>query len=213
MGRPGKTREVKYAFLGLLFLGACGYSVKPAEFHLGGSSPQNTSARPQKIFIPVVDNRTTRTGFEALLTNALRETLDGVRGAQVVGREQDADYILLGALKEYSRSNASSPLLTGDGGSQAVGGLADSTGTARDIRVRWVLDVQLLERVSSESRRRIWQRTFAQEGTYNTIAQRFRKSDGSSSLPQLHASREVVRLKGFSEALARQVLDQVVQDF
>ena len=193
-------------------LAGCGYVVKPSEFLLGGS-PDGERPLAQKIFIPVIDNTTTRTGVEISITNALRETLAGVRGAQVVTREQDANFLLLATLKEYSRGNAGTVLLSGDKASQARGGLFDGGGTARDIRVRWVLDVQLLERVSPEARRRVWAKTFVQEGTYNTVASRFREDQGSSSLSQIHAARESVRLKSFSEGFARQVLDQVVQDF
>lgn len=193
-------------------LAGCGYNVKPTEFSLGSVSASEAK-QVQRIYIPVIDNLTTRTGAEGTITNALRESLAAVKGAEVVLREDEADYLLLAKLRDYSRGNAGGRARTGDFPSQQRGELADKRETSWDVNVALSLEVELLERIpQSENRRRLWTRTFTQSGNYEAST-RFSERDGSSSASHIHRSREQVQLKTFADGFARQIVDQVVQDF
>lgn len=193
-------------------MAGCGYNVKPTEFSLGSVSA-NEHKQVQRIYIPVIDNLTTRTGAEGTITNALRESLAAVKGAEVVIREDEADFLLLAKLRDYSRGNAGGRARTGDYGSEHRGELSNTRESSWDINLTLSLEVELLERIpQSESRRRLWTRTFTQSGNYEA-SPRFSERDGSSSVSHIHRSREQVQLKTFAEGFARQIVDQVVQDF
>ena len=169
--------------------------------------------KTQRIYIPLVDNLTTKTGVEAQITTALRETLSGVKGARVVASESEADYLLLGVLTRYSRSAGSNPI-TGSETSEKRGGLLENESMAQELRVTLSLEARLLERSPSATgmRRVVWTRNFTESASY-TASSRFTERAGSSSAVHLNNSREMIRVKSISEAIAQKILDQVAQDF
>ncbi|MBS1985249.1 MAG: hypothetical protein JST16_13850 [Bdellovibrionales bacterium] len=193
-------------------LAACGYTVKQDQLSLGPVAADKKDA-VQKVYIPVVDNLTTRTGMEGTLTNSLREALAGAQGIQVVADESQADFFLLGTLTKYVRAFGPNPT-TGNIGTEQGGGLMANESTSKNINVTLVMDVRLVQRVkeSDKLRRLLWNRTFSQGGTYDASL-RFTEREGASSVANINNSREQIQVKALADTLAQQVVDQATQDF
>lgn len=164
----------------------------------------------QRVFIPVVDNRTTRPGLEALVTNALRERISSVAGVRLVDRPEDANFLLLGTLISYGRKFGVSSV-TGTAGTASQGGLASNQSTAAEIRIEMGLQVKLVEKVE-DLRKVVWTRSFNQGATFET-SRRFSEKEGSTSAAQINDSRESIQIGLLAKGLARLVLDQVEQGF
>jgi hypothetical protein len=201
-------------YVGLMFcwLSACGYASRKGEVVLGGT----TKPGPQKLFIPIVDNLTVRTGFEVTLTNALRKSLSTVRGLELVESSDSADYFLLGTLTKH-RLEARSAIL-GTNLTQGRGGIAENQSTAADLSLTLDLRVQLVERSAEGSfRRELWTRDFSRSAVVEASTRHDvglnSLSSASYSAPHINASREEIQVRLLSEQLAQLVLDQVVQDF
>lgn len=190
---------------------SCGYRVKRDEASLAGMAGTNKEG-PQRVFVPVVDNITLRTGVEGQMTNALRETLAAMKGLEIVGSEREADFLVIGTINTYTRE-AGTPI-AGTLDSERTGGLVTSQNTAADIRVTLGLEARLLQRLhdGSGGRRLVWSRSFLQSAAYES-SRRFTERQGSSSLSHINQSREMMQVKSLANSLAQQIVDQVVQDF
>jgi hypothetical protein len=169
-----------------------------------------------RVFVPIVDNLSTEVGPEAVLTSALREAMSTLQGIEVVNSESDARFVLRGRVKEWGR-RLSSPTSLSTAQSEARGGLIRNQTTAADIKVSMTADFELLEVQPSSDlapsvSRRLWQRQFTSESTYEAY-NRFEELSGSSSAPFINRSRERLQLRKMSDTMARQIIDQVSQDF
>lgn len=186
---------------------SCGYSSRKADVVLGQKA---LPADQQRVFIPVVDNRTTRPGLEGVVTNALRERLSSVPGVLIVDSAEDANFLLLGTLSSYGRKFGVSSV-TGNPTTASQGGLASNQSTAAEIRIEMGLHVKLVEK-SEDLRKIVWTRSFSQGATFET-SRRFSEKEGSTSAAQINDSRESIQVGLLAKGLARLVLDQVVQGF
>lgn len=211
---PLKNQKL-FLFLSCLLtvsLISCGYSNRRADVSLGAQSTQ-----AQRIFVPVVDNLTTRPGLEAILTSSLREALASLRGVEVVDRPESANFFLLGSLVKYERKYGISSVV-GSPTTAAAGGLSQDQITAAEINVSLTLEVKLLEKTDPAAmainplRKLLWVRSFTQGATFET-ARRFTEAEGSSSSVHINDSRETLQTQILARGISRQVLDQVVQDF
>ena len=70
-----------------LALSGCGYSF--------GTFPAQDRDGPWRVFVPVFSNQTMESGFEAVMTNALRRELSLRSGFELAGRDE-ADLIIRG---------------------------------------------------------------------------------------------------------------------
>jgi hypothetical protein len=167
----------------------------------------------QRVFIPVVDNFTNRTGVEAVLTSAIRETLSSIRKVEVVQEATQADFKLLVTLVEYSTGHGPNPR-RGDSTSAQMGGIGDKQSIAADVSVRLKISARLFERLKDnpDLYRVLWNREFEKVDTYEA-SDRTTDETGSSSAPHINASREMIQVKLMSYALSQQILDQISQRF
>jgi hypothetical protein len=205
------TRVMKWGLVVLLSLSSCGYHLHRPSFE-GGEGKKLNPQSSTLLFVPVVDNLTTRTGFEADLTTAFREAFAGLRGIQLVsGMDSNPRYLLLISARKFDRAYGGVPV-TGTRETQAVGGLSRNEISAAVIRVDFGIEVKLVEVLPGDLRRVIWNQVFEESGTYDA-SRRFTEKQGASSNPHINASRETVFLKGVFETLARRAADQTSQDF
>ena len=199
----------------LSFLAACGYTNRRKDVLLGASTQRSES--PQKIFVPVVDNLTTRPGIEATITNALRDTLSTIKGVQIVNSESEAEFLLLASVFSYEKKKGGS-YTTGSEATALAKGLAKDESMAMDINVSMQFSVKFLQKIpnpkqaDNEILRQVWVRDFAQQATFEA-AQLFEEARGASTAPHINESREILQHRIIAENLAKQVIDQVVQDF
>ncbi len=205
-----KSFSVSWVFIGLLVLSACGYSPRRKDVVLGNK--QNR----QSLFVPIVDNITTRGGIEAIVTNALRENLASIRGVELVDNPEEASYLLLGTIRSFSRRSGVSSV-TGSPTSAAQGGLAQDQITAAEIHLELVVQMKLVEKVTSADaatplRKLIWDRPFSESANFET-SRRFTEATGSSSTVHINDSRELIQVRILSQKIAQKIFDQVVQDF
>jgi len=194
----------------LFILTGCGYTLQRGEVSLGGVSAGSEKA--QKIFIPVVDNMSVRAGPEVPLTTALRETLSAAPGVDVVDDPSKADFILLGSIVLYDRLPGPTTFVITNG--QRIAG---------DIRIKLMVKMKLLEIVdrdnskSTTPRKIVWDRDFSTESLIESSRRQLAEGSsfdaGSSSAVWINDAREKLQLRSLSQTLARQVVDQVVQDF
>lgn len=211
--RPTKTfLSAVVLGIGLMQMAACAYQLRRGSLGLGGLGEGVESAR---VFVPIVDNMGTEVGPESVLTGAVRESLATLQGLDVVNSEGKANFILLGRVKDWGRSVVSNSSLS-TAAAENRGGMIRNQFSAADIKVYMVADFELLEvRASSGDlpvRRRLWTRQFRTEGNYEASAL-FDEFSGSSSAPHINQSRERLQLRRISETMARQIIDQVSQDF
>lgn len=202
------TEGMRRLVWGLLFLTACGYGIRRRDVVLG----EGGGARVQRVFVPVVDNLSLKTGIESQITTTLRETLSGIKGIELVGSADEAQFLLLASITSLDRGVES--VVTGTPSTQAEGGLANNQVSAGQIKVVLGMNARLVEKAGSDGklRRQLWSRDFLRDGVYET-SRRFSDISGSSSTPQINESRELVQIRVLAEAISQQILDQVVQDF
>jgi hypothetical protein len=190
----------------------CSYQLRKDNYRLGGVEKQGS----QKVFIPIVDNLTVKTGFEGVLTSAVRKAMAKVSGVELVSSPQDANFYLLGSVLSYELNTNSTRQGTAE--SASLGGLADRQSSALDLKLKMKVRFQLVERVdNSGTKKEIWSRIFATDGTFEA-SPRLNVSGndlqaGAEFAPHINDSRELIQVKILSEAIASRVLDQVTQDF
>ena len=205
-------KPMRLAFVLLVgLLTACGYSIRQPEFTLSGLPGETPDV--YRIYIPVLDNVTSRTGVEIAFTNALRETLSAVKGIYIVTREEDADFYLLGTVTDFERGAGPDTRL-GTRDSERLGGLAEGRLTATNLTVKIGLRFKLLQKVPQDAklRRELWSKTLLPAATY-AVSDRTTEGSGASSNPSINLSRESVEIKIMADTVAQQVVDQVVQSF
>jgi|GEM_PF-2245299 len=194
----------------------CSYGMKRQSSGL----PRLRAEGPTRIFVPVVDNLTTRTGFEPSVTNALRSAMGGVGGIQLARTEDEADYVLLASVTKYLTLPAT--LVSGNAATENIGGLRNPQLTAGAIALTLGMRAQLIERVpnGAQARRVLWERPFEESAAYEASSRFYesgtvasRREGGSSSAPYINDSRESLQLRALADRIALQVTDQVVQDF
>lgn len=162
------------------------------------------------IFVPIVDNVTNRTGVEVIVTSALREKLSSLSSVQVVSGENEAEFLLLGKLTEWT-TLPGQDLVVGTGETEKSGGLRASQTTAAELRVNLSLEVTLLHKENGRVKE-VWKRSYSSAQEYAT-SRRFSFAAGATSIPFIDDSRETIQLKFMADDLAQQVFDQVVMDF
>ncbi len=195
-----------------LVLSSCSYKLRRGDkalLNLAGKSGNSTGK--QTIYIPVIENLATTVAPEAVLTEAMREVFSTQPGLKVVGREADADYILLGKVSQYGSRffNPTSPS-TADASSR--GGMLQNQVTAADIKVYMVADFEMLENTSKDLRRSLWTKNLKEETSFEASS-RYDELSGASSAAHINRSREMLQLQKISRDMARKILDQVSQDF
>jgi hypothetical protein len=205
-----RVRSAAFCFVALSAC-SCAYKLRRGSLNRGVGDIESA-----RVFVPIVDNLSTEVGPEAVLTGALREALSTLQGIEVVNSESDARFVLRGRVREWGR-RLSSPTSLSTAEAEARGGLIRNQTTAADIKVSMIADFELLEVQSSTDSapsvsRRLWQRQFSSEGTYEAY-NRFEELSGSSSSPFINRSRERLQLRKMSDSMARQIIDQVSQDF
>ncbi len=198
---------------------ACGYAPRRQEFRLGKlGAPEGRET--WRVFVPVVDNSTAETGFEPVVTSALRRVLAGIRGLTLVNDAESADLLLLGHVQSLGRSRGEWTV-PGNPSTELRGGLARGKFTAANVVVSMKMEASLFRKVpgQTEAKEKLWTRTFTGGGRYEASTRFYEsgaldpKSGGSSSAPFVNRSREEILLQIISQDLANGVVDQVVQDF
>lgn len=195
-------------------LSACGYQLRKGDKPLAALGSAPLEDRPQRIYVPVVENMTTRVGPESVLTNAIREELAIQPGIQVVNSEQSADFVLVGQVSSFG-SRFKSSTSQASATQEANGGMVQGQVTAADIEVFLGANFRLLEHVNDQGqmlRRLLWVKGVEEELSIEAY-NRFSEASGSSSAPHINRSREQLQLRNLSEIVARKVLDQVTQSF
>jgi hypothetical protein len=197
----------------VLLLGSCAYRLQRGGLGLTGLGEGVATAR---VFVPVVDNVSTEVGPEGVLTGAVREALATLHGLEVVNHESQAQFILLGRIRDWGRYMAA-PTGRATQEDEDRGGLIRNQTSASDIRVFLNTEFELLEVMPTSTaqvplRRSLWSRNYRSEANYEAFA-RFDEASGSSSAPHVNRSRERLQLRQMSERIARQIIDQVSQDF
>jgi hypothetical protein len=210
-------------FFALCLLASCGYGMRRQDLGLRRSGGEEGPAR---IFVPVVDNSTTRTGFEPSVTNSLRLAVAGLAGVELARDEAGADYLLLATVTGYEESSGPTTI-SGHPATQNAGGLRSSLSTSGDIRLVFAMQVKLAEKLPGETkvRRTLWDRVFRQEALYEAsnryyetatgagLAGAPRSQGGSSSASYINASRSSLLLRALADKISLQIVDQVAQDF
>jgi len=213
--------RVGYLVFLLSCLSACGYTLRRGEQGLGGvSSGQGVS----RLFIPLVENTTVHTGFEAEVTSSLREVLAQSIGVRVVDHSDNADFFLLASIYDYSRMRGPE-WITGSPVSQQNNGLMAGALVARDLELSLAMTIKLVENPRKTGLQRlVWIKDFRGSARY-PASRRFTHVDqafvpethlmelGAASAMHINLSRERIQLQSLARTLARQVVDQVVQDF
>lgn len=195
----------------LILVSSCAYQLRRGSLSRGVGEIEGS-----RIFVPIVDNMSSEVGPESVLTGALREAMSTLDGLEVVNSESEARFILEGRVKEWGRRLATpSPLASAE--DEARGGLIRNQTSAADIKVYMNVDFELLEVMASSHgevpvRRSLWKRKFSSERKFEAY-NRFDELAGSSSAPHINRSRERLALTEMSETIARQIIDQVSQDF
>ena len=193
---------------------SCAYKLQKGSLSLNKLDAVNSIT---KIHVPIVDNLSAEAGPEMVLTSALRESLASVSNVELVPSSTEADYLLLVRIKNWGR------LVVGNtrqarSKDQAIGGLIEGQVSAADIQVFMDIEVELLENLKKSStietqvQKSIWIRNLSEERNFEAF-RRFDEVSGSSSAFNINRSREELQLRNVSQSLARQVLDQVAQDF
>lgn len=192
-------------------LASCGYSFRRPEVRLGDQVANRESV--QRVFLPVVDNLTNRSGIEPTVTSALRETLSGVRGIQLVSNVEDADYKLLVTLTDYNTKHGPTPIRGNTETSQS-GGLGDKQSVASNISVTLKINARLFEKNKMDTNlyKVVWNREFEKMATFEA-SNRLTDETGSSSAPFINASREMIQVKMMSYGLGQSLLDQLTLNF
>jgi hypothetical protein len=194
-----------------LSLSSCAYKLRRGGLTRGVGDIDNAS-----IFVPVIDNLSTEVGPEAVLTGSVREAMATLQGVDVVNSQKQARFVLRGRIKRWGR-NFGTPTTASSAAAEAAGGLIENQTSAADIKVSLVADFELLELVSPGTNempilRNVWKREFRSEGSFEAY-NRFDERSGSSSAPFINRSRENLQLRKLSDNIARQIIDQVSQDF
>lgn len=198
-------------FVSVIFLGACSYSLRRGDQPLTKLDGQSLATGVQSIYIPMIENLSTTVAPESVLTEALREVFATQPGLKVVSSESEAEYILLGRVRQYGTSfaTATSP---SSAAAQKAGGLVEGQVTAADIKVYMWADFELLENTSAKLRRSLWTKGIQEEAAFEAYNRQDELS-GASSAPHVNRSREYLQLRKISRTVARKILDQVSQDF
>lgn len=214
-GQPGL-----YLLLFALVLGSasCSYSFRKNEVSFADIRTQ--SDRDTRVFIPIPENLTTRTGPELAIVRALRERFSGIRGVEIVGRPEEADVFLLGRIKSIKLVQSGAPIL-GTGDSAAAGGISAGQAFSTAYAVSLALDVELVELVQrgqlNGPKRTLWLKSFRKESAYpasgRTLVSGNRIDAGSASAAHINESREKIFWEVMADELTVQILDQVAQEF
>jgi len=192
---------------------SCSYQLRKGSFRIGGaSSPDQT----QRLFLPVMDNLSVKTGFEGSITSELRKSLSQVSGVELVHSPSNADLFLLGSILKYDLKMRSPR--PGNAASEAGGGLLAGQSTAHDYTLTLEIKFQLIERENPpQPKREIWTRVFNAEGSFEASSRLEESGDnlssGSASAPHINNSREQLLVKQLAQNIADRVLEQIVQDF
>ncbi len=211
----------KIILLGLLciFAYSCGYQIKKNDGALESLSGGVVKNQQSRLFVPIPDNLSSRSGVEVLLAKSLRENLSQIGGVVIVDNENDADFMLLGTVLKNRILNIGGPYI-GSAGSQAQGGLAQGQKVASTFEITIEFSVKMIQLPQPgvlDFRRELWTRQYAKSINY-AASPRFDKSGdsvtaGSSSAPFINASREKLYSEVLSEQISKMVIDQVLADF
>lgn len=209
--------NLKQIILSLLILAisACSYHIQKGSGGLGDLA--KTQGGKARIYVPISDNLSSEAGPEMMLTSSLREVLSTLPDVILVQNPDQADYFLLTRITDWGRfATGTSKIASAE--DQAMGGLIQGQSSAADIKVFLNADFELLENLQTASssnqkiQKSLWVRQLSEERSFEAF-RRFDELSGSSSAPQIHRSREELQLRKITQSLARQVLDQVTQDF
>jgi len=195
----------------LLVVSSCAYRLRRGSLSKGVGDVENA-----RVFVPIIDNMTAEVGPEAVLTGAVREAMSTLRGIEVVNEEQRARFMLLGRVREWGRRSAAASR-SATVVEQDRGGLIEKQTTAADIRVFLVVEFELSEIIPSGTsqtsvKRNLWKRQFKSDASFDAYAYHDELA-GSSSAPHINRSREDLQLRQMADGIARQIIDQVSQDF
>ncbi len=190
---------------------SCSYSLRRPDLILGSQADRALSG--QRVFLPVVDNLSPRTGIEGMVTNSIRESFSSQKDVELVNEIDDADFKMLVSILDYS-SRYGVVSRRGDSGSAQAGGIGDRQTMAANVLVNLKIHVRLFERIkeSPEIYRVLWTKEFERSGSYET-SDRYTDERGSSTAPYINASRELIQVKTLSTALGQDILDHIGQNF
>lgn len=211
----------RFSFLllfGALFYG-CSYQIKKNEVRLDALF-QNQGQTSARLFVPIPDNLTLRTGPELFLAKALRENLSQVNGIQVVDSESQADFILLGTVVANDLRSRKDAVYLGDASTAAAGGLSVGQTSASSFELEIGFRVKMLKIISKEKlapRNLLWNQEYLKAISFGASSRFEKNSDsasgGSSSATHINESREKLYTEILADQIAKDVLDQVTQSF
>ena len=186
---------LRLLFIGIL--GSCGYRV--GDFR----TPEKTL----RVFVPVLENRTTRPIDLNEITSVFKENLESIRGVIVVNGRDEADVVLLGSVVQYDRGWGPTAY-KGTQSTEAAGGLKRDALSASTARIH--LGITLEKRGADGAL--LWSSNFVETELYE-LNNRLTLSEASAAMPQLHASRESLLLKKLTERIFLRSRAQIVDDF
>lgn len=205
-------RSVKYffAFVGLGLLSACGFHFKRPEAKL----PQyqtGLALKKQSIFVPLVDNETSSTGYEGILTNKIRSELGQFKGIHLENTRGKAQYELRVKIQKLARASGELPVV-GTNLTEAAGGLLEDKISAGYSQVQIGIQAKLLQRDrnSPSQFHLVWEGNVKDKFQYE-LSKRFTEDQGSSSAPNINLSRERIIFDSFATDIAKELSSQIVR--
>jgi len=171
-------------------------------------SLRNEPREKKKVYLPLPDNTSMKTGIDHEYYVALRNRIAAIRELQLVDRKSDADQVLLIDFKEAVLRRGPTSF-TGTSITESSGGLAQGAYTAASLILRVNVD---LESRSPELGSLLWKRGFKKSIQFEA-SNRLLESEGASSAPMINESREIILHRQLAVDFARMAVDQLIEEF
>ena len=198
-----KTWKLFYCSLLALCTTHCAYRI-------GDSRLEN----PIRLIVPVGDNLDPGRNYGATLARVLRVELAAHPDFEIVTDKNDSTHWLEVDIVEINRVSGPTTKqgteLTSKGSNQGI----DNEGiVAENIRFTARFRVAFWKKTKRGKKFNLeWSREFNETAIYQSSI-RLTESVGASAAPLIHRSREDIEVKKMSVKLAREVRQQILQDF
>lgn len=183
--------------LASLFVTSCAYQVGDSR------SPQEHL----RVFVPVIENGTSRALDLNIITGLLRETIEETRGVSLVNSAEKSDIVLAGKIIQYDRTWGPAAF-KGTTETQSLGGIKKDYLSAESAVVTFGIELTKL----SAKKELIWRGKFVERDSYQ-LSDRLQLNQGSAITPQIHTSREELLLSKLSSRIFRRAKAQIVDEF
>jgi hypothetical protein len=174
------------------------------SYHAGDSRSPVT---PLKLFVPVIENRSS-TAFDLnVMTGQLREMLAGIRSVSIASSPEESQEIILAKVVDFSKGWGPTAY-KGSSDSEIRGGLRDNALSAQSVAVSLSIEISKL----NSAKEKLWSVVLTEKDFYQ-LTDRLEIEKGSAEAPQIHASRESLLIRKLAERIFRRARAQIVDDF